>query len=147
MKISEIKVSYTSKVNLNDAPQVTSSSDAAKVLFQTWDKGTIELQETFKILLLNKANKVKGAATISCGSIDGTVVDAKAVFSVALKTVSPAIILCHNHPSGSLMASTADIRISKKLKTAGEYLDVVVLDHIILSPNGGYYSLADNGDF
>lgn len=145
MKISEIKVSYRSKVNLQEAPQIKSSSTAYTTFKEYFDKDEIELRETFYILLLNRSNKVKGIYEVSKGGVSGTVVDAKIVFSVALKTMSSSIILCHNHPSGSLRPSNEDISITRKLKRAGEVLDIAVLDHIIITPYDGYYSFADEG--
>ncbi|MCB4800382.1 JAB domain-containing protein, partial [Neotamlana laminarinivorans] len=79
---------------------------------------------------------------LSKGGVSGTVVDAKLVFSVALKCNASSIVIAHNHPSGNLKPSEADLRLTKKLKEAGNYLDVKVLDHIILSREG-YYSFAD----
>jgi DNA repair protein RadC len=81
---------------------------------------------------------------ISRGGISGTVADPKLIFAAALKASASSIILAHNHPSGSLKPSEADIRLTKKLKEGGLYLEIPVLDHIILSKEG-YYSFADEG--
>ena len=78
------------------------------------------------------------------GSVSGTVVDPKLVFSVALKSMASFIILGHNHPSGNLKPSNADIDLTKKLKEGGKLLDLLILDHIILSRRG-YYSFVDEG--
>ena len=145
MKISEIKITYLQKVNIADAPTINGSSDAYQVLYKNWDLEEIELRESFKILLLNRANKVKGIYTISEGGVAGTVVDAKLIFSVALKTMTNGIILCHNHPSGNLKPSQADRDITSKIRKAAESLDINILDHLILSPFGSYYSFADEG--
>ncbi len=101
--------------------------------------------EEFWIILLNRANKVISKERISAGGVSGTVVDAKIIFRKTLE-VAPAssIILCHNHPSGNTRPSQADIDITKKLKKAGETLDILVLDHLIITENG-YYSFADEG--
>lgn len=143
--ISEIKITYQSKVNLSNAPIIRSSEDSNNILQSNWNQGEIELRESFKILLLNRSNKVKGIYEVSQGSVAGTIVDAKLVFSVALKTMCSAIILAHNHPSGSLKPSRADISLTHKLKEAGKYLDIDVLDHLIITPQGQYYSFADSG--
>ena len=139
--IKEIKVSYTSgntvKIKINN------SKESYELLKSCWSMNTIELQEEFKILLLNRNHQVLGIYPLSKGGVSGTVVDAKLVYSVALKCNASSIIIAHNHPSGNLKPSEADIRLTKKLKEAGTYLDVMLLDHIIITKND-YYSFADN---
>lgn len=98
--------------------------------------------ENFYILLLNRANKVIRPVQISEGGISGTVADPKKIFKVALEYRATSIILCHNHPSGNIKPSDADIRLTKKLKNAGEMLDIPVLDHLIIGDER-YYSFAD----
>lgn len=142
-KISEISVSYrSSKIACKP---IGSSHDAFEILKQHWNKNTIELFEEFKIILLNRANNVLGIYQVSSGGVSGTVADAKLIFSVALKTMASAIILAHNHPSGKLIPSEADKKLTKSLVKAGEVLQINVLDHIILTTSG-YYSLADHAD-
>ncbi len=138
--IQEIKVSYTS--GNRDKVKITNSKDSYELLLSCWSQKTIELQEEFKVLLLNRNHQVLGIYPLSKGGVSGTVVDAKLVFSVALKCNASSIIIAHNHPSGNLKPSEADKRLTKKLKEAGNYLDVKVLDHIILSREG-YYSFVD----
>jgi DNA repair protein RadC len=141
MKISEIKVSYTND-NKNNF-KITSSQTSYDAFLDSWDKDIIELQEEFKVLLLSRSNQVLGIYSLSKGSTSATIVDAKLVFSVALKCNAASIIIAHNHPSNNLKPSQADKSLTKKLKTAGEYLDVKLLDHIIVT-SGGYYSFSDN---
>ncbi|MEZ4801134.1 MAG: JAB domain-containing protein [Gelidibacter sp.] len=142
MKISEINVSYS---NRNEKKQkVKSSKDSFEILLDSWNKDTIELQEEFKILLLNRSNTVLGIYPVSKGGVSGTIVDAKLVFSVALKCNASSIIVSHNHPSGNLNPSEADKSLTKKLKSAGQYLDITLLDHIILTKDN-YYSFSDEG--
>ncbi len=100
--------------------------------------------ESFYILLLNRANKVIREIQISEGGLSGTVADPKKIFKVALEHNASAIILCHNHPSGNIKPSDADIKLTHKLKNAGEMLDLPVIDHIILGEEN-YYSFADEG--
>jgi DNA repair protein RadC len=138
--IQEIKVSYIS--GNRDKVKITNSKDSYELLLSCWSQKTIELQEEFKVLLLNRNHQVLGIYPLSKGGISGTVVDAKLVFSVALKCNASSIIIAHNHPSGNLKPSEADQRLTKKLKEAGNYLDVKVIDHIILSREG-YYSFVD----
>jgi len=117
-------------------------SKSAFILFQK-ELGDLNY-ESFCILLLNRANKVLKTIRISDGGITGTVVDQRRVFKLALDHNATSIILGHNHPSGQLTPSDADIQLTKKLKEAGVVLDVPVLDHIIVG-DGNYYSFADEG--
>jgi DNA repair protein RadC len=143
-EVSEIKLSYQCKVKSKDRPQITSSLDAYQILLSNWSD-EIALFEEFYILLLDRSNRVLGRYLVSQGSMVGTVVDARLVFVAALKSKATSIILAHNHPSCNLRPSQADIELTKKLKAGGKVLDIPVLDHLILSPEGGYYSFADEG--
>ena len=98
--------------------------------------------EEFVILCLNRANKVLGYSKISQGGLSGTVADPKVIFQVALKSNASSIILCHNHPSGNTKPSDNDIQLTKKLKKAGEFLELNVLDHLIITSDA-YFSFAD----
>jgi DNA repair protein RadC len=141
-KISEIKVTYSS--NNIDKPTVKSSLDSYKVLHTHWDMDTIELHEEFKVLLLNRANQALGVHHLSKGGVSGTVVDAKLIFSVALKCNASSIILAHNHPSCNKKPSQADIDITNKIKEGCRCLDMTLLDHLILIKDS-YFSFADEG--
>ena len=88
---------------------------------------------------------MKGIYEVSKGGITGTLVDLRILFAVVLKSLSTAIILLHNHPSGTLKPSEADRQLTQKIIKAGELLDVKVLDHLIITPNKEYYSFADQG--
>lgn len=100
--------------------------------------------EEFWVLFLNNSNKVIHKEQLSKGGITGTVVDSRLIFKIALQYHATSLILTHNHPSGKLQPSEADISITKKIKTAGQQLDIPILDHIIISENG-FYSFGDNG--
>jgi len=143
MKVNEIQVSYkaTSK---QDRIKITNSQDAFKVILSNWNKNTIELHEEFKVLLLNRANEVLGVHTVSKGGITATVVDIRILFAVALKSASTSIVLVHNHPSGNLKPSEADKRLYEKVKKASEFLDIQILDNMIISKDD-FYSFADKG--
>ena len=93
---------------------------------------------------MNKANRVLGISKISEGGLSGTVVDPKRIFQVALKANATSIIMAHNHPSGNVQPSEADLKITRKCRDAGALLDIAVLDHIILTADH-YTSLADEG--
>ena len=143
--VSEIKISYKNRVTSSNLTKISASSDAAKILFETWDNDTIELHESFKIMLLNNSNIVKGIYEISSGGITGTLVDIRIIFAVVLKSLSTSIILAHNHPSGNLKPSEADKRLTSKIKQASELLDIKLLDHLIITPSQEYFSFADDG--
>ncbi len=143
-KVNEIQISYREKLSTLKSLSVTNSNEVAELLFQNWDNKTIGLHETFKIVLLNQSNKVKGIYPLSHGGITGTLVDVRILFAIILKTLSVGIILAHNHPSGQLKASYQDKQLTQKIKQAAQLFDVKVLDHIILAPDGRYYSFADN---
>ena len=100
--------------------------------------------EEFYVILLNRGNKVISVEQISSGGISGTVVDGKVIYRKALLKESSAMVLVHNHPSGNLKPSQADLNLTKKLKDFGEMVGFQVLDHLIISDNG-YLSFADEG--
>jgi DNA repair protein RadC len=144
-KVSEIEISYKPLVKPSEMAKITCSKDAERILRSIWGSD-INYRESFYALYLNRANKVLGYQLISLGGISGTVVDVRCIFQVALKTLSSGILIAHNHPSGNGDASDADIKITKKLKNAGTLLDITLLDHLILLPEG-YTSMADEGMF
>ena len=118
---------------------------SSKIIFEIMQPIIGELpHEEFWVLYLNNANKVITKNQLSKGGMTGTVVDVRIIFKSALESGAVGIILCHNHPSGNLKPSEADIEITKKVKTAGKSLDINVLDHLIITQNG-YYSFADEG--
>jgi DNA repair protein RadC len=143
-EVAEIQLSYKSKVKASLRPKITSSRDCDNVLRKYWDENKIEFVEQFKVLLLNRANKVIGLYEVSTGTTTHTVADPRLIFVAAIKANACAIILSHNHPSGNLKPSQADMDLTKKLKEAGKFLEVSVLDHIIITSEA-YYSFADEG--
>lgn len=144
-KVNEISVSYREHISIKEAPKITCSQVASDLFYVHWSKDEICLQESFKIMLLNNANRVKGIYEISKGGITGTLVDCRILFGVALKSMATAIILAHNHPSGKLEPSMADRTITVKIQKAAEFLDIKVLDHLIISPFSDYFSFAEEG--
>ena len=143
-QVSEITVNYFPKFKASERPKVQSSLDSYNILRSVWNPGKIEMVEEFKLLLMNRANKVLGVTTISVGGVAGTVADPKIIFGTALKCLASGIILAHNHPSGNLNPSQADIHLTKKLKEGGSFLDLPVFDHLIITKHS-YYSFADEG--
>ncbi len=141
--VAEISVSY--KPSKAHKPIIKSSEDVYFHLLKFFPEDTIALHETFVVGYLNRANRLIGVYELSKGGITGTVADPRLVLSVALKTAATGIILAHNHPSGNLKPSSADIEITKKIDSACKFLDIKLIDHIIISPTGPYLSFIDEG--
>ncbi|MCW3111493.1 MAG: repair protein [Segetibacter sp.] len=142
--VAEIEISYRPKIKASARPQISVPQDAYKLFLETWDVKKIEFVEQFKVMLLNRSKRVLGICTLTTGGVGATIVDPKLVFGVALTANASEIIVAHNHPSGSLQPSKADYELTYKLKTAGDYLDLTVTDHLIITPEG-YYSFAYDG--
>lgn len=120
---------------------------SSKIVFEMMQPIIGELShEEFWVLFLNNSNKVISKSQLSKGGITGTIVDVRLVFKLALESGATSLILCHNHPSGNLQPSDADKQITKKLKVAGDSLDVKILDHLIITETK-YYSFVDEGIF
>ncbi|PCJ24914.1 MAG: hypothetical protein COA97_08830 [Flavobacteriales bacterium] len=122
-------------------PTIKSSNDSYNVIADVLSDLP---HEEFWVIYLNKKNEVIRKENISKGGIDGTVADTKIIFKHSIEQLASAIILCHNHPSGNLKPSNADIKLTKKLKETGEMLDTPVLDHLIIGEKD-YFSFADEG--
>ena len=144
-EVAEIKLSYSAKVKNSLRPKVSSSRQVYEVFAQAWDTDRIEFVEDFRVMLLSRANRVLGIVTISSGGTAGTVVDVKLVYVAAIKANASSVILAHNHPSGNLLPSEQDKRLTQRVKEAGRILDIPVLDHVIMTADG-YYSFADEGE-
>ena len=142
--LAEITVSYSSKVKVAERRKVVSAREAEEVFREIWTKGTMELREEMYVLFLNRGNFLLGWCQTSQGGLSGTVCDPRMIFSVALKSLAVSLILCHNHPSGNLQPSAADIQLTKNLVEGGKFLEISVLDHLILTAEG-FYSFADEG--
>jgi DNA repair protein RadC len=124
-----------------ERPIVSGSNSVARylqTLFSDYD------HEVFAVLFLNRANKINHFEIVSTGGMSGTVADPRMIMRKALEEKAVSIILCHNHPSGSLKPSLADRELTLKIREAAKYFDIMVLDHIIVS-NEGFFSFADEG--
>lgn len=127
--------------SIRDRPVIRSSRDSYDLIAPT----IADLpHEEFWIILINQSNKVLERRQVSSGGISATIVDPKLLFRHALEGRACGIILCHNHPSGSLQPSGADVKLTKHLVEAGKLLEIQVLDHLIISERG-YYSFCDEG--
>jgi len=141
MRVREIKVSYSNSGGKRIT--VNSSETVFEVALAHWDKNIIEYQEEVKLMLLNRANVVLGIYDLSKGGVSSCSVDLKIILSIALKSNSSSIVLLHNHPSGKLEPSESDKTLTKKLKEACEIVDLVLLDHLIITKDS-FYSFNDN---
>ncbi len=136
---SEIQITYQRK---GLGPKIQSSKDAYELLLPNWLD--MDYVESFYAILLNRGSCVLGVCKISTGSVSGTVADPKKIFQTALKANASGLIICHNHPSGQTKPSENDKQITNKCKEAGRFLDLPLLDHIILTKES-YFSFADEG--
>jgi DNA repair protein RadC len=143
--ISEVRLVYRTKVKASDRLQVKCSNDAFDIFMENWDLDSIENSEEFKLMLLNRSNKVLGIVEISKGGISGTVTDVRIILQYAIKTNASGIIICHNHPSGNLQPSESDMKITQKIKESGNLMNIQLLDHLIIVPEILYFSMADEG--
>lgn len=121
--------------------KITGSEDAAE-FFQPI-LGDLNHEE-FWVMLLNRGNVIIDSFMVSQGGISGTVIDVRIILKKALEKMASSLILCHNHPSGTMRASNSDIQITKKIKESAEIMDIIILDHIIIGQNK-YISFADEG--
>lgn len=143
--VAEVELVYRTKIKPSQRPKITCSRDCYEVLKTVYDTDTLELMEQSKVLLLNHANRVLGVYQICIGNLDNVIMDFRRIFAAALKANAAGIIVSHNHPSGKLKPSPSDLAFTRRLKEAGNLLDIQVLDHVILSSEG-YLSLADEGE-
>ena len=134
--LAEKSLSYKPHYKTSERPVITSSQDSYKILIFCWDEGRLGFLEEFKILLLNRANRVIGVHALSLGGRCSTIADPKVIFSVALKAAASQIILAHNHLLSNLKASDPDLKLTKKMQLAGSLLDLLVIDHLILTKDG-----------
>lgn len=144
-RVEEISVKYTPSLNKPERTRITSSRDSYNEFRKFFDDYTIEVNEQFFVMYLNRAGKILGVYRASTGGITGTVLDIRLVLGVALKSLATSLILAHNHPSGNVHPSRNDQVITAKIKEAAALMDITVMDHLILTQNEGYYSFADEG--
>lgn len=144
--LTEVKTYYKPAVNLQELPLITNSNNAYEILLSIWDHDYISYLEQAYILLLNNANRVIAYRLLSTGIVTATFVDPRPIFQAALLTNASGIIIAHNHPSGRLTPSDPDIKITEQINAGAKILNIQLLDHLIISPNG-YKSMRDEGYF
>ena len=135
-QVAEIKLSYSQQISSENRIEVQTPEKAAEVFRSIWDCETIELRETFKIMLLNQGMQVLGIVTIAEGGINLLFADVRLIFATALKALSTRIITAHNHPTGRAIPSRSDILLSQRVVKIGKLLNIEVADQLIITREG-----------
>lgn len=144
--VAEITVAYINKQKHTERPVINTSAEAHRYLLNGFDPDTIAYQEAFVVIYLNRANQVLGMYRVATGGQTGVVADPRMILATALKIAALSVIVGHNHPSGNMKPSRHDEELTHKLREGGKFLDVKLLDHLIVSPCGErYFSFADEG--
>jgi DNA repair protein RadC len=141
--VSEVSLKYQTQTTHKEKPKISTPEDAAQYLRSIWDEDTIELREEFVVVLLNSALRVTGWSKVSNGTKHATLVDTIPVAQIAILGNATSVLLCHNHPSGILQTSVADINLTKRLVKALKLFSISVNDHIILTRDN-YLSLRED---
>lgn len=133
MKAAEVQLTYKSNVAKKDRVKIGNPDDAERVARSIYSEDEIEHREHFYCIMCNNANEVLGFVHVGTGGLTGTVADPRIMFQAALLANACGIIMVHNHPSGSLRPSDADIRLTQKVNEGAKLLDIQLMDHLILS--------------
>ncbi len=139
--VNEVKVTYRKKYVSSQT--IHSSFECWKLFKSVFNRDTIELVEELNVILLDKANHPIGVFKASLGGTHSTIVDIKLILSIALKCMAHGIFIAHNHPSGKLLPSSEDLKITRDLQLACDTVGINLLDHIIMTAGDKYYSFAD----
>lgn len=144
--ICDVSAKYSTKVKVKDRAVIKNEDDIFNFMHQ-WYINTemYEQREIFSIILLTRANQVLGVVNCGEGAASQVVVDKQYIARLAILSNAQAVILCHNHPSGNVKPSDADIKITKDIKDGLKLFDIVLLDHLILTQDNGFTSFAANG--
>ena len=142
VNMPQITISY--KGGKEEKHLISNSKDAVAVAKHLFDKDLIAYREEFIVVYLDQGHKTIGWYKAAVGGISSCIVEPRTILGIALQAPVSSILLFHNHPSGNLKPSQADVAITKKLVSAGEMIEIKVLDHIIIS-NSGYFSFLDEG--
>jgi len=143
MKAPRIKTVYLDKVPVKDRIKISSSRDAYKAFMEHWDQDTIGMAESGYIMLLNSHLRVLGIEKIADGGANSCLFDKVRILRTVLSTSAVSFILAHNHPSGNTKPSKADLVVTKELQKVAKLIGLQLFDHIIVTPNDGYLSMAD----
>lgn len=144
LELYEVNVVYKRPI-YGSRPKINCSQQAYKLILELVDPNTIDYKEHFWVLLLTNGNSVLGFSEIGKGNTRSVAVNVKEIFQLCLKLNASGVILCHNHPSGTLKKSGIDQRFTDEVQRFARVLDISLLDHIIITSED-YYSFADSGD-
>lgn len=148
MEVTEIDIIYRNKLKAKDRPRVDTNEELYRLVKSVWNMDTIGIREEFKVIFMNHGNRVLGLMNLSIGGMTGTNVDIRLILAAALKVAATRIALAHNHPSGTLTPSRADIHLTQRIKQACCILDIDLLAHIILSgDDDSFYAMSLVGEF
>lgn len=136
----EIRVTY--KPGLKSRPPITGTVEAYLFISSLWDKKLITLQEQMMAVFMNRTGQVIGYRLLNTGNISHCDIDTRLLVSLALHCMASSVIIAHNHPSGNLTPSDADITLTKKVRDALALIDITLLDHQIITV-GGWLSMAN----
>lgn len=142
-EVAEIQVNYSPRVKNKDRIKVIQANTAEQLFRQAWDSGRLELQESFKVMLLNRNNQLLGIVTVAEGGITQTQVDMRLVIGIILKSAAVGVIFAHNHPSGNCTPSESDFALQRKVEEQCKFFDILVLDHMILTADS-FYSFTES---
>lgn len=142
--VAEVGLTYKTVAPISGLPKITSPDSAYELLITLFDQNSIQLQEHFLILLLDTQKRCLGYSNISKGGSSSTIVEPKFIFQTALLSNADSILLGHNHPSGELVASAADISLTKRIEKSARLLGIELVDHLIIS-NEGFLSMRSKG--
>ena len=145
-RVCEITAKYSRIVPDQERSQATGSKELARLFYDFYEKDTIELTESCYAMMLNAQLKVLGIVRVGVGSSDMSIIDHRKILQAALLCNGLRVALCHNHPSYHLNPSAEDRQSTRKLSEACSIMGFRLIDHIILDPDGNYYSFADNGE-
>jgi DNA repair protein RadC len=141
--VCDVEAKYSTKVKSKDRPKLSSQEDTYNLMNKWYeDTGMYEQREIFSVVLMTRYNQVLGIVKCGEATSSSCIVDKQYIARLAILANAQAVILCHNHPSGNVNPSDADIALTKQLKEAFKLLDIAVLDHVILTQDNGYTSLA-----
>ena len=142
--VAEVSLKYQTNTTFQEKPEIKSPDQAARFLREIWDQDTLEFREEFVVVLLNSALRVTGWSKVSNGTKHATLVDTIPVAQIAILGNATSVLLCHNHPSGILQASVADINLTERLVKALKLFSISVSDHIIITRDS-YLSFREEG--
>ena len=144
LKVTQVELVYKATVKPSERPFIKGSLSAFEVFSESWNQDKIELLEEFKAMFLNRVGRVLAIADISIGGISSTTVDMRHIMAIGLMLNAVSLVVCHNHPSGSMYPSNSDDILTTDLEGCSSIMRIKLLDHIIITREG-YYSYADEG--